>query len=87
MTEPLENVRVGMTGRKGVVVARDLTIGAHVEARSLYATPMMIMAMEIVSGEAVKGHLPGGLVTVGSEVNIRHLLPTRVGPRPWRLLA
>jgi fluoroacetyl-CoA thioesterase len=87
MTEPLENVRVGMTGRKGVVVARDLTIGAHVEARSLYATPMMIMAMEIVSGEAVTGHLPGGLVTVGSEVNIRHLLPTRVGPRPWRLLA
>ena len=31
MTEPLGNVRVGMTGRKEVVVTRELTVGAHVE--------------------------------------------------------
>jgi fluoroacetyl-CoA thioesterase len=80
MTEPLENVRVGMTGRKEVGVTRDLTVGAHVDGMPfVYATPMMILAMEIAAGEAIKGHLPVGWATVGSEVNIRHLAPTPVG--------
>jgi fluoroacetyl-CoA thioesterase len=80
MTEPLENVRVGMTGRKEVVVTRDLTVGAHVDGMPfVYGTPMMILAMEIASGEAVKAHLPPGWATVGSEVNVRHLAPTPIG--------
>ena len=80
MTEPLENVRVGMTGRKEVVVTRELTVGAHVDGMPfVYGTPMMILAMEIASDEAVKAHLPPGWATVGSEVNIRHLAPTPMG--------
>jgi hypothetical protein len=31
MGEPLENVRVGMTGRHEVIVTRDLTVGAHLD--------------------------------------------------------
>jgi fluoroacetyl-CoA thioesterase len=80
MAEPLDNVRVGMTGRKEVVVTRELTVGAHVEGMPfVYGTPFMIIAMEIASGEAVKAHLPPGWATVGSEVNIRHLAPTPLG--------
>jgi fluoroacetyl-CoA thioesterase len=80
MTEPLKDVEPGMTGRAEVVVTRDLTVGAHVEGMPpVYATPMMIMLMEIASGSAVRGHLPPGWVTVGSEVNIRHLAPTPMG--------
>ncbi len=80
MTEPLENVRVGMTGRHEVVVSRELTVGAHVDGMPfVFATPMMILAMEIASGEAVKAHLPPGWATVGSEVNVRHLAPTPMG--------
>jgi predicted thioesterase len=80
MTEPLEKVRVGMTGRKEVVVTRELTVGGHVEGMPfVYATPMMILAMEIASSEAVKVHLPSGWATVGSEVNVRHLAPTPMG--------
>jgi fluoroacetyl-CoA thioesterase len=80
MTEPLENVRVGMSGRKEVVVTRELTVGAHVDGMPfVYGTPMMILAMEIASGEAVRAHLPPGWATVGSEVNIRHLAPTPMG--------
>jgi fluoroacetyl-CoA thioesterase len=80
MTEPLENVRVGMSGRKEVVVTRELTVGAHVDGMPfVYGTPMMILAMEIASDEAVKAHLPSGWATVGSEVNIRHLAPTPMG--------
>jgi len=80
MSGPLENVRVGMTGRKEVVVTRELTVGAHVEGMPfVYGTPFMIIAMEIASGEAVKAHLPPGWATVGSAVNVRHLAPTPMG--------
>jgi fluoroacetyl-CoA thioesterase len=80
MTEPLENVRLGMTGRKEVLVTREMTVGAHVDGMPfVYGTPMMILAMEIASGEAVKAHLPPGWATVGSEVNVRHLAPTPIG--------
>jgi fluoroacetyl-CoA thioesterase len=39
---------------------------------------MMILAMEMASAAAAP-HLPAGWVTVGSEVNVRHLAPTPVG--------
>jgi len=80
MTEPLKDVRVGMTGRREALVTRELTVGAHVEGMPLvYATPMMIMLMEVACGSAVASCLPPGWVTVGSEVNVRHLAPTRLG--------
>ncbi|HTZ67072.1 MAG TPA: thioesterase family protein [Roseiarcus sp.] len=80
MTEPLENVRVGMTGRHEVLVTRELTVGAHVDGMPfVFGTPMMIMAMESASNEAVRPYLPPGWVTVGSEVNVRHLAPTPMG--------
>ncbi len=80
MSEPLANVSVGMTGRKEEVVTPELTVGGHVAGMPMvYGTPMMIMAMEIASAHAVAPHLPDGWVTVGSEVNIRHLAPTPVG--------
>jgi fluoroacetyl-CoA thioesterase len=80
MTEPLENVRVSMTGRREIVVTRELTVGHHVDGMPfVYGTPMMIMAMELASGEAVRAHLPPGWATVGSEVNVRHLAPTPMG--------
>ena len=80
MTEPLENVLVGMTGRHEVVVTRELTVGAHVDGMPfVFGTPMMILAMEIASGQTVAAHLPPGWATVGSEVNVRHLAPTPMG--------
>ena len=80
MTEPLETIQVGMTGRHDVVVTRELTVGAHVDGMPfVFGTPMMILAMEMASGQAVAPHLPSGWATVGSEVNIRHLAPTPMG--------
>jgi predicted thioesterase len=79
-TDPLKGVQVGMTGRKQEIVTKDLTVGAQVEGMPLvYGTPMMIMLMEKASGLAILGHLPPGWVTVGAEVNIRHLAPTPIG--------
>ena len=80
MTEPLENVRVGMTGRHELVVTRELTVGAHVEGMPfVFGTPMMILAMETAAVAAAAPHLPDGWATVGSEVNVRHLAPSPVG--------
>lgn len=80
MTEPLGNVRVGMTGRHELGVTREVTVGAHVDGMPfVLGTPMMILAMETAANEAVRQYLPPGWATVGSEVNVRHLAPTPVG--------
>jgi fluoroacetyl-CoA thioesterase len=79
-TEPLENVRAGLTGRHEVVVTRELTVGAVLDGMPfVFSTPMMILAMELASVAAAAPHLPEGWATVGSEVNVRHLAPTPVG--------
>jgi fluoroacetyl-CoA thioesterase len=80
MTEPLENVRVGVTGRYELVVTREVTVGAHIDGMPfVLGTPMMILGMEAAAAAAAAPHLPVGWATVGSEVNIRHLAPTPVG--------
>ena len=80
MTEPLAKVRPGMEGRQEVVVTPELTVGGHVPGMPLvYGTPMMIFLMEMACGRSVWNHLPEGWVTVGMEVNVRHLAATPVG--------
>jgi predicted thioesterase len=69
-----------MTGSLQETVTFELTVGGHVAGMPpVYGTPMMIMLMEKASGVAIAGYLPQGWVTVGSEVDIRHLAPTPVG--------
>jgi len=45
----------------------------------VYATPMMILEMEMASADAVKPYLEQGWITVGTEVDIKHLAATPVG--------
>jgi fluoroacetyl-CoA thioesterase len=79
-TDPLAGVRAGMTASVPDVVTFDLTVGGHVAGMPpVYGTPMMIMAMEKAAALAVASHLPAGWVTVGSEVDVRHLAPTPIG--------
>lgn len=78
--DPLKDIRIGMTGSLHETVTVGLTVGGHVSGMPLvYATPMMIMAMEKASGVAIANHLPRGWVTVGSAVDIRHFAPTSIG--------
>ena len=45
----------------------------------VFATPMMILQMELTSGDAIRNRLKPGWVTVGIEVNIKHLAASPVG--------
>ncbi|HEY4028508.1 MAG TPA: hotdog domain-containing protein, partial [Candidatus Dormibacteraeota bacterium] len=51
----------------------------HVGGGGLFATPSMILLMELASHAAVDPVLPAGHTTVGYEVCIRHLAPATAG--------
>lgn len=76
----LDNVTIGMTAEKSVTVTAEMTIGHFVaDMPQVYATPVMILHMELASGAAIKSHLPKGFVSVGMDVKVRHLAATPVG--------
>ncbi len=76
----LDAIAVGMNGQESVTVRDDLTVAHFVPGMpKVYATPMMILLMETASASAIAAHLPEGFVSVGMEVNVRHLAATPVG--------
>jgi fluoroacetyl-CoA thioesterase len=73
-------VTVGMSAERILTVTLEMTVRHFVPTMpAVYATPMMIMAMEMTSVDAITAVLPEGFVTVGTEVDIRHLAATPVG--------
>ena len=71
---------VGMRAERMLVVPAERTVGHFVpDMPMVYATPMMILEMEMASGDAIRGHLQPGWVTVGTEVDIRHIGASLVG--------
>jgi fluoroacetyl-CoA thioesterase len=75
-------IKVGMSAERALVVPAERTVGHLVPGMPMvYATPMMILEMELASGDAVSSCLAQGWITVGTEVDIRHLAATAVGSR------
>ena len=73
-------IKIGMSAERTLVVPAERTVGHFVPGMPMvYATPMMILEMEMASGDAIRGHLQPGWVTVGTEVDIRHLGASLVG--------
>jgi fluoroacetyl-CoA thioesterase len=73
-------IQIGMSAERNLVVPVERTVGHFVPGMPMvYATPMMILEMELASGDAIKSCLEPGWVTVGTEVDIRHLAATPVG--------
>jgi len=78
--DPLARVTMGMSAQNTVTVTSDMTVGHFVaDMPRVYATPIMILHMEIASGSAIASHLPEGFVSVGMDVKVRHLAATPVG--------
>jgi len=75
-----EFIQIGMSAERTLVVPPERTVGHFVPGMPMvYATPMMILEMELASGDAIRGRLQPGWVTVGTEVNVRHLAAALVG--------
>jgi fluoroacetyl-CoA thioesterase len=75
-----EVIKAGMSAERRLVVPAERTVGHFVAGMPMvYATPMMILEMEMTSGDAIKSHLEPGWITVGTEVDIRHLAASPVG--------
>src|SRR5437588_2475204 len=73
-------IKVGMSAERTLVVSVERTVGHFVPGMPMvYATPMMILEMEMTSGDAIRSVLQPGWVTVGTEVDIRHLAASLVG--------
>ena len=75
-----EVIKIGMSGERSLVVPPERTVGHIVKGMPMvFATPMMILEMELTSGDAINACLEPGWVTVGTEVDIRHLAASAVG--------
>jgi len=75
-----EIIKIGMSAERTLVVPVERTVGHFVPGMPMvYATPMMILEMEMASGDAIRRFLVPGWVTVGTEVDIRHLGASLVG--------
>jgi len=75
-----EIIKIGMSAERTLVVPPERTVGHFVQGMPMvYATPMMILEMEMTSGDAINAHLEPGWITVGTEVDIRHLAATPAG--------
>jgi predicted thioesterase len=76
----LENIRTGLTGEKTVEVTHNLTIASlNEKLPAVYSTPAMILLMEMAAASLIHPLLPTGHISVGTEVNIRHLAATPLG--------
>jgi fluoroacetyl-CoA thioesterase len=77
---PISKITLGMAAEKTVTVTPEMTIGHFVAHMPLvYATPIMILHMEMAAGASIASNLPEGFVSVGMDVKVRHLAATPVG--------
>jgi fluoroacetyl-CoA thioesterase len=73
-------ISAGLRAERRLTVAPDMTVQHFVPSMpAVYGTPIMILHMEMTSGDAIAPVLPDGFVTVGTVVDIRHLAATPVG--------
>jgi predicted thioesterase len=78
--KPSANIPVGATAEKIITVTREMTVAHfHDEMPEVFGTPIMIYHMEVTASDAIVPYLPGGWVSVGVVVNVKHLAATPVG--------
>lgn len=74
----------GIKGKQTLTVCESDTAAAYKSGIvAVFATPAMIGLMENTAHLSVQPYLEEGYLTVGTEVNIRHLKATPVGMQVW----
>ena len=73
-------IEPGARAERTITVTHELTVQhAYPQLPAVYATPQLIMLMEIAAADAILPMLPDGWGSVGTLVDVRHLAATRVG--------
>ena len=72
-----DKISPGLKGQRETVVCEH-NAASHV---GKFSTPSMIHLMEMASAESIQPLLEPGQLSVGYEVNIRHLAPAPIGAR------
>ncbi len=77
-------LKTGLEGRADLVVAnKDTAIAYGSGSVSVFATPAMVALMEKTANDSVEPFLNEGMVTVGSEISVKHIKATRLGKKVW----
>lgn len=78
------NLKQGIKGYKEMMVVYEAT-AAHFGSGlvEVFATPAMVALMEGTSQFSIQPLLPDGYITVGTEVNIKHLKATCKDKKVW----
>ncbi len=78
------NLTPGIMGKQALTVGENDTAEAYKSGTvAVFATPAMIGLMENTAHLSVQPYLEEGHITVGTEVNIRHIKATPVGMQVW----
>lgn len=80
MTTPTHTLSPGLF-REDTSIVEDHHTAGHLGSGDVrvLASPMMILFMEVTARKLLAEHLPEGLSSVGTRVDIRHLAPSAVG--------
>ncbi len=74
------NIPQGQKGEKQVVVNETNTAKAYGSGLiNVFATPAMVGLMENTAHTSIQEFLPQGMVTVGIEINVKHIKATPLG--------
>lgn len=73
-------IPVGAWASLKETVTREKTVAHfHDDMPEVYGTPFMIYLMELAAANAIAPYLPPGWISVGAEVDVRHLAATPLG--------
>lgn len=76
----LSKLKVGMTGTASVPVTNErLATRVGSGNAPVYASPMMIAAMEAAAVDCVEAHLPVDHQSLGTHLDVHHTAPTPIG--------
>ena len=76
----MHGIQIGLVAEADETVTRELS-AAHIGSGDVgvYATPKMVLLIERTSHNLLAPYLPEGHVSVGIEINLKHLAPTPIG--------
>lgn len=82
MGDTMEDIVVGLKGTAEMIVERqDLASFSGNLGAEVLSTPRIIQLMEHAAWKALEGRLPGGRITVGTRIEMKHFAATPLGMR------